>query len=256
MVVDHLNKSNNIRTLRIAGFLDNNPTAQFVIGEVWSKSATAITDKAKSIFEPNAKNFPEVNAIAEKPYEIEKALNKFKLNCGIKLYDVIAKLMKSNYSDRDKAILFAKAKASQFCNPPNSDQYPANLADKIEFTFYMKYILDTDYLVVKKKLFDGVYQRNEVPIQAIPGTKIYPKSTAPWDHDGQVGYRRVGQLIIDRINELYKDHYKTKYPFIDSQSFGERTSARILQRADLVLRDLSKLNVSRINQLRAASKAA
>ena len=245
ITINHLNKSNNIRILKMAGFLDNNATAQFVIGELWSKSSDVISNKTKSIFEPNPKNFPEVSSIAEKPYEIEKSLNKFKLNCGIKLYDTLKEIMHSNHSDRDKEILFSRAKNSQFCNPPDRNEYPANLEDKIELSFYMKYILDTDYLID----FGNNWNKRK-SIQAIPGTAAYPKHIPMRQH---VCYGEVGQVIIDRINKLYKKHYKGHGRFIDSDYFGEQTDARILQRADLILRDLSKSIAPRVKQLRTTS---
>ena len=247
VAVNQLNKSNNIRTLKIAGFLDNNPTAQFVIGELWSKSSDVISNKTKAIFEPNPKNFPEVNAIAQKPYEIKHALTQFKLNCEVKLFEVLDELMKSDLSDRDKAILFTRAKTSQFCNPPDSNEYPANLADKIELSFYMKYILDTDYLID----FGNNWNKRK-SIQAIPGSAAYPKHIPMRQ---QVCYGEVGQIIIDRINKLYKKHYKGHGPFIDSDYFGEQTDARILKRADIILRDLSKSIAPRVKQLRAVSEA-
>jgi len=258
VVIDHLNKSNNIRTLKIAGFLDNNPTAQFVIGALWSQGSGIISSKTKALFEPNSKNFPEVSAITQKPYEIDIALNQFRLNCQVKLFRVLDDLIKSSYSDRDKAVIFSWIKSSQFCNSPDNNQYPANLADKIELSFFMKYILDTDYIAVLQKRYPGKAPipsslKKRVPIEAIPGTKNYPEKHGP---QGKVMYDDVGQIIVDRTNKLYKEHYKTSSLFIDSAYFGERMNAHILQKADRVLRDLSKIITPRIKQLRAASEAA
>ena len=218
IAVDHLNKSNNIRTLKIAGFLDNNPTAQFVIGGLWSEASSAISSKTKALFEPNPKNFPEVDAIAQKPYEIEYSLKKFKLNCSVKLYEALKDIINSNYSDRDKAALLSWAKYSQFCNPPDSNEYPAKLEDKIELSFYMKYILDTDY-IHSMLPYDLPGRPQKMRIKAIPGTKAYPERFGP---KGQVVYDEVGQVIIDRINKLYKEHFKYKHRFIDSDYFGEK----------------------------------
>jgi hypothetical protein len=259
VAVDFICKYNMERAFKMAAFVSENKTAEFIIGGVWDKGSSLLGKKIENSFQENASNFPAIESIVKKPYEIDSALEQFKLNCEIQYYETLNALL--NIKDDDiKSNLFELIKKSPMCSPPNRKYYPENLEDYIELSFYMRFILNTDHLVTGMFVASmgmmgggGYIKTGSKAIEATPDQKNYPTNTSKSYGFGSVEttsveYDSVGQDIINRTNELYKKIYKGDKPFIDSKWFGETMDKNTLFRATQVLNNIANSNAAMIQQ--------
>jgi hypothetical protein len=256
VALDFICKNNLERAFKLANFVSENKTAEFIIGEVWDKSSSLLGNQVKNAFQENASNFTSIDSIIKKPYEVQAALELFQLNCQIAYYEALKALL-GNTSDSTKSLVFDVIKKSPMCCPPDRKYYPENYEDYIELGFYMRLVLNTDQLVTRM-LFPssvGVAQWAKVgskTINTTPDKADYPTSTTKLgflsSEMTSVEYDRVGQYIIDRINILYKRVLNDSKPFIDSNWFGEQTNKNVLFKATQVLNHLGTLNSHMIQQ--------
>lgn len=254
VTIDFICKYNMDRAFKIAAFVSENKTAEFIIGGVWDKGSTLIGKKIEKGFQENASNFPAIELIVKKPYEIDFALTEFRGNCEIQYYETLKALLDIR-DDSIKSNLFELIKKSPMCSPPNKKYYPENLEDYIELSFYMRFILNTDHLVTRTFAMGmmgggGYIKTGSKAIEATPDQKNYPTNTSKGYsmETTSVEYDSVGQDIIDRTNELYKKIYKGDKPFIDSKWFGETMDKNILFKATQVLNNLANYNATMIQQ--------
>ncbi|MBU6952749.1 hypothetical protein [Hahella sp. HN01] len=69
-----------------------------------------------------------------------------------------------------------------------------------------------------------------------PSAADYPKNIGfGRGYHQKIGYNRIGQTIIDRINVLHKSLYKAESKFIDSGYLGETMNKEIILRAESLL---------------------
>lgn len=249
-MVDFICRYNMNRLFKLAHLVDTNKSAAFIVGAVWDQAADILTAKTKKLFEENTANFPCVNNIIQKPYEIEFALRNFVGLSLLKIGAVCQDILDSKKATADKKAAFIELVQSPFCNPPSSKVLPDNLADRIELTFYLKIILNSDWLVTHHGSPWALVDKK--PIPEVPG-KGYPKGS----RENRIGslmppeittvqYDRIGQDIIDRMNQLYKEFTKEKRPLIDSNRFGEIPSQEILKKADEILKKIGNQNLALI----------
>jgi hypothetical protein len=257
-VVDFICRYNLNLLFKAALYVETNKTAKFIVGAVWDQAAGMLTSQTKTLFQQNAANFPCVNNLVQKPFEIEAALTSFVDSAYLKVNAVCEDILASNKAAPEKEVVFKKLAQSPFCNPPNSCPLPRDLADRIELTFYMKLILNSDWLV-KKLLVPTNTQGSpwvtvdKKPISQVPGEKDYPKlshkkgdSLLTPREMTTVEYDRIGQDIIDRMNQLCKNIVREKYPVIDSRMFGEFTSEKTLKKADEILKKIGAQNLASV----------
>lgn len=260
LTVDFICKHNMDRAFKVAHFTATNKTAEFIVGALWDQGGKIISAKTKELLAQNANNFPAVDKLVKKPYEIKAALDSFVKSSYLKVHQVCEDILKAKGTEADKQAAFAKLVASDYCQPPKKSPHPRDLEKRIEFIFYMQLILAKDHLVTKMFVHRAMGGAHPVtlskkPITQQPGTKGYPKSSTT-KPDGvfspltmtYVDYDRIGQDIIDRINKLYKELYKTKSDFIDSEWFGEKANEQMLLKANRKINELAGTSIQAISQ--------
>ncbi|MBX2846986.1 MAG: hypothetical protein KTR16_01600 [Acidiferrobacterales bacterium] len=152
--------------------------------------------------------------------------------------------------------IYTKLMASPFMCPPQSSPYLEAdkrkiAAQRLELIFYLKDILNSD------KLFrENVPQdKRNINIEVLPGHKNYPKNmlraAKPWEqrpgagdihYEQRVNYGFFDQVIVDRINKLYKEELKKEVNLIDSWMGGEHTKPDIILKAKSALDEVIKKN--------------
>jgi hypothetical protein len=263
VAVDVICKYNMDRAFKVATFVSENKTAEFIIGGAWDAGSKLLGDKIKNSLQENAANFPAIEAIVKKPYEIDAALKAFRLTCEIRYFDALEALLDVK-DNKIKSNIFELIKKSPMCSPPNKKYFPENFEDYIELSFYMRLVLDTDHLVTYftapgMGMYGGnpYVQTSSKAIEATPDKKEYPTGTISKGsylstEFTSVEYDNVGQDVIDRMNKLYKKIFKDEKPFIDSKWFGEYTNKNILYKATQVLNSIANQNATMIQQQAAA----
>ena len=147
LTVGVLETHNMTRTLSALNFLKDNKTAQFALGKAWDKAKDILSDRTKKLFEETGENFPSLSEFAQQPQIMQNHLHKWVL-------DVYAKVLKAEEDIRTKitdesartAAIDALLDSPFVRTAPENSLGNSRTADDIEFSFYMKMLLDIDYL--------------------------------------------------------------------------------------------------------------
>lgn len=255
VAVDVICRNNMEKAFKAAVFIDSNKTAQFIIDELWKAGGKALTDQTKRLFTEDTGRFSSAGKLEQDPLDIYMSLELFHNNCTAKAWQALEDVKNGSMTASEKSDAFAKVKKSAFCNPPSTSPY-ANInavADRIELSFYMRYILNLDHLV--ERVFtatphgSGQFVASRKPITTSPSQSNYPKTRVSGGAYVQtvVGpeYGSIGGSALARANELHKKEYNNQ-PFMnDDWSWtylgrGEGLNRAALQKAERVLNDLSK----------------
>ena len=133
-------------------------------------------------------------------------------------------------NDSEKNALYDKLRQAPLANKPQvfKSPLPGTLAEKIELTFYLGKLLDSDELITWPASTANEYGYSppgkSVPIQELPSSPKYPHPAVPKptytalipEHQS-VGITRPGGRIQNRIDELCKKIFNA--PFY-GQNFG------------------------------------
>lgn len=266
VALDFICNHNLEKAFKMAKIVESNKAAQFIIGELWSGGGKLLESKTKQLFSENASNYNSIDSVVRKPYEIDASLEKFKLNCHTKFFEVLDFVHKSNMDSSIKAEWFRVIKLSHFCHPPKSDYYSNDLAENIELSFYMKYILDCDHMVTTS-VYMGMGMGGSMPIsqrgksvKESPSAKNYPKGSHKsgfgYSSSTYVAYDSVGDKLVTRMNKLYKSYTKTNKDIIpDTFNFGmaETITKNTLIEAERILTLIGNDNSNLIKNVRAKS---
>ena len=149
-------------------------------------------------------------------------------------------------SEAQKNILFAQFNAAPIANIPHGSTNVAQLAPRLELSFYLKLILDSDELdtVISP---GGTFGMTPVPMRArsqpipqLPGAPDYPKPRGGNGAGSQwIGVNRPGDKIRSQVDKLHQQIYHK--PFYRPGGFlmfgdvsGPEKMAELKRAADLM----------------------
>lgn len=264
VAVDVICDNNMERAFKVAGFVESNHAAQFVIGKAWSSGEAWVMSKAKAEFNERTFNAPDSLIKLKDPGDMKDSLEQFFIDCKNKLTLAVHALEKSNLDENKKKAEYAKIRSSPFCNPPTQKIYSASLAEELELSFYMKMLLNSDTFLTMNK--NGANALNK-PITELPSSPNYPSASNPgrYAQEGRqtkgVRYRRIGDVITDKMNKLYRKHLKTNSALLDSTVWekltekgtgsswwGDIPHRDVLREAENVLNTFGNNNIAKIQQ--------
>jgi hypothetical protein len=252
------------RAFKVASWVAGNETAQFALGKVWDDAESLIGAQLKSAFSENSGKFPSLAQFAQDPMNVQNNLDMW-------IRDIYALVIKAGTEINNRFTSNAvrlnqelgKLVASQFfVSAPQVRIDESKVASEIELTFFMKFILDLDYLVAGywEETGRGFNMRKVItsrkPIDVDPtDRKLYP-DTRKYYTDGTnfqtVEYQQVGDIIAKRVNQLHKTLFKYDFLEVTSSWLGtkiETVSLIVLQRAQTTLKRLANNNLTNISSM-------
>lgn len=244
-VLDFICKHNMNKTFNAAYWVQGNPTARFCVDAIWNKTEDMFENilkvKTRQMIARTGSYLHEANSLVPEPHLVLPPLEAFLSNCAANIGSACDDIINCDENPATKEQALYTLKKSGFCFPIT--KLPDDLAKKIELTFYLKKVLNSDEVVhyTKFNILGGrPVEISRKPIHKLPNQRGYPTSgDIGFDRRQEVEYGSIGQDIIDRMNYLCKEIFKGKYPYIiNSKYHGEPTSAQIITRANTILEKL------------------
>jgi len=238
------------RAFSALAWTDKSAGMKFVLGSLWDEVGNRITKEVsdkikevpKNITPAKLKGKATIKGPVEYLGELLSLVNRWEnavMATGRWLYD----------SPGGEAAIKTFQKSSPFFKLPKRKLDVGITANKMELSFWMKYLLDSDFLETGywKETGRGISMRRvstgRKPINVNPSNPKYPKAYKQTGSFGGVDYSRVGydnagEVIRKRINLLHK---KAK-----GQNFftEKRVSKQTLQKAQQTLQNLASQNAN------------
>jgi hypothetical protein len=250
------------RAFQVAAFVHDNETAQFVLGELWSKASELLSSEVKSSFEESTTNYSGLNV---KDGLTTPGNQKSKMELWLESVDLKAREAAEAVKGKS-AELHKLVNAPYFTYAPKVALDEEKAAGEIELSFWMKFLMDLDYLEVGRwevvrshRDLERVRQTvtSRAPIDVNPRAKEYPKSYDSGAKFQRVGYRQIGDIVIKRIDELNMVHYKQNFFEREDGFFGpniEEISRSVIIKAYTNLAGLCNRNRTRARLKTIASE--
>ena len=224
--------NNNMEvTFKAFAWASNNRTAKFVLGAIADKTSEVVGDAAKEA----ASSLTAHQAPLERrdALEFDLIMRRF-LGLNSACARKVAESIRDNrrLSDSRKDELIAELRSSYFHRPPQQNIIPVQtLADRIELSFYLTDLLDSDYTRTVTETASqwgpAVGRGPRRPIETMPSAGNYPVShseSIPPLHNVrtgiEVGVRTPGGDVRKRTDDLHKSIFGTN--FYPHQNFFER----------------------------------
>jgi hypothetical protein len=250
VVLDALCRENMLKTFRIAGLLSRNKVLEFAIGKSWERIKAIATLESKIILEGVYMDASVGRSFIAKPHTKQYVMEKFLVGNSVGIRAACKALINAPIATGEKERLFDTVARSHFCKPPLQKVLPENYYRWIELTFYLKLVINSDWLIQYR---DNVYGfrsgYRKTPIHAAPGERVYPTDSIRYKRGfytrstTRVEYDDIGQQYIDRMNTLYAELFPGEYsPLIDSRMLGKTASAPILEKAYRTLKKIGHMN--------------
>lgn len=254
-------KYNMERAFKVAGLIEANPLASYILGAAWDKADGAVRGKLKEMFEPKATTFPSLEKFVKEPLTIQTYLVDFVVEAKIKLHKTLAMYRDdATLTDQQKLEKLAELKSSPFCKPPAKLSDEAGLANDIELTWYMMHVMDFDTEVVTNKtrlnLITLIDEKEVIrrPVTDNPSSPSYPPNYSRCLRErqsdfvqvehcqyGEVIYKQdLGGKIKARVDKVYKT--RTGKNFFQESWVNRDT----LIRAETMLRQLGDSNIGKL----------
>lgn len=258
------------RGFSTAKMIGAHPTGQFLLGQAWDTGKKWLSDKTKTLFMNANNNGP--NKLLEQsapamPHKVAAALNQFHLDCSAAILASSIDIAKNkNIKDHSIQFFLKSMKNSAFFKPPIKRAFDVNLAEKIEFSFYLQMIMNSDNWVTTNQR-GGVRRAqniNELPLDPDNLHKRnpkYPSRSNPGDYSRRaravVDFGPLGESVAKRINQLYetlklgnqalipKDAWHEAF---NHSGYGDRADPKILEFAQKKLTEYGDITVSAIQQ--------
>jgi len=158
-----------------------------------------------------------------------------------------------NIRTEDKGKPLQEILNSPYCRAPSCPVWfdEQLLTDKMELSFYLKMVLDSDYLFYQEP--GGTMYQN---ISALPNGGEYPPHHANGAHGRTtVLFRDIGDNIVKKINELYRKpdvvkHGGNSHDLVQDGFFYNGTTYQGIKKVEAVLDQLGDLS-----RIKASSSA-
>lgn len=244
-------KRNLERTFNAMAVLESNKPFMFALGKlldiVKDRTNTEIKDRVTKEFDTG----PKVNT--SNPLDIfiklSDALDVQHLATNRAVEMVERSTMTASLKERS----YAELARAPLCTPPTDTINEVKLAKKIELSFYLKAVLDSDRLVIFGPAYPGATRRDmrDVPIAQAPSAPDYPRATNnPPAEAGQVIVApELGDKVEARLKTLHHEIFGRNFradrpwfqnPFNPGPSPGDM-GRRELRDAENRLDDLASL---------------
>jgi hypothetical protein len=253
--VDIIAKNNMERAFKAAHFLATNKTASFIVGSLYDEAEKRvgglISDKIKQSFNQNPQEYKSINDFTGGSTKMAKTLENFVLEAKTKLHNTVAEFRDNDkVPDAEKLARLEKIKLGKFWNSPKKSFDNGKMTDEIELSFYLRMILQSDYLRIWYKSdkylgeeygYPTVHKR--VNIEHAPSATDYPKGTgSSWEPGTvEVMHSQLGGKIVERINKLHKARFGGVF-------LTGKIDHHVLHRAEATLNLLAAENVKRLVQ--------
>ncbi|MGU3494348.1 hypothetical protein ACLBXM_09930 [Xanthobacteraceae bacterium A53D] len=251
-------RNNLNRAFNALHFVSTNRTASFAIGAVYDgamgmankkikESVALLTRDASTIMTDD----PLVRTI-----QLERFINK-NMACALQ---VAAHIQDSPMSITEKDNIVRQLRQAAFFRPPSRSINEEALSKRIELSFYMAMILDSDTLTSWPDQFvgsshsygggnpagtlSGVTQQS---IDVLPSSPNYPRPAPSkqewWGREAHqtISYRQMGGEIRDRVDTLHREIFSQ--PFFPERGFWDNrptTGAAELRKAENTLNQLAE----------------
>jgi hypothetical protein len=221
----HVICNNNMeRAFKAAHFVATNKTANFIVGSVWDelekRGKDYATGKLKTAIESMAQQpvaFPSAQKVTT--IAVKTSLEMFIEEAAIKAYDLAVGIGDDpRLSANEKIKKLTDMRTSKLWKPPEGSVDDGSLSDEIELSFYMNMVMNSDYLktttyrkvmrhdgLARSPHYEPVTTRTDISESA--RSKDYPQEFG----NQEIGYKRIGGIIEDRINELHRKKFKEKF---------------------------------------------
>jgi len=238
---------------------DANPAVNFVFGKLWDdevakRMTTEMTNVLKKI--PDEAKLPTGPVgIQPQPLEFQNDLMNHTDRCA-NAASAAGTFIHDSFGG--EGALAQLRKTSAFFQVPKTQIDKVKMADRIELALWMKFTLDQDYLEKgyieltgrdSGELWRKVVTSRE-SIDANPWKKSYPHSSTGehgWRQQYEsVGYKKIGDVIRKRINELYKNNNIGSWIFSSSIKGHANASKETLRNAQTTLFQLADRNAREI----------
>jgi hypothetical protein len=254
VVLEDLCLENMQKTFRMARLHSGNKVLEFAVGKAGAEIKKIATQEVKKTLNGVYMDVSVGQAFVEKPHTKQYVMEKFLVKNRIGIDSACTALAEAQISSHEKERLFKDLRQSRFCNPPKQRVLPREYYRWIELTFYLKLVLNSDWLVKYQDNLYGFrtgYSRTQ--INAAPDSKKYPVNSLAYKRGfytqstTRVEYDHIGQAYIDRMNDLYKQLFPSDFHrLIDSSILGERASRPILAKAYRTLKMIGQMNAKLI----------
>ncbi|KAB0680247.1 hypothetical protein [Aureimonas leprariae] len=226
-----------------------NPTVVFALGKVLDEVRTRLTKEAQDAVKNAVTSTASLATLSPTAQhaKMEQVLTNYKL-CAHKVAESIEN--DASLSEQRKHSLFEMMLRAPIANPPSGTTRERPLSDKIELSFYMAALLESDSLEeVPAQYFgsgeSGISGGRSSPIEISPNAKAYPKATGGqsrwWGTEAgtYVAYSDLGSAVDRRIEELHRAVYSS--PFHVSGRAGGRAQQKAadLRKAEDTLKRLA-----------------
>jgi hypothetical protein len=150
---------------------------------------------------------------------VKTSLEMFIEEAAIKAYDLAVGIGDDpRLSANEKIKKLTDMRNSKLWKPPEGSVDDGSLSDEIELSFYMNMVMNSDYLktttyrkvmrhdgLARSPHYEPVTTRTDISESA--RSKDYPQEVG----NQEIGYKRIGGIIEDRINELHRKKFKEKF---------------------------------------------
>jgi len=225
--LDVICRNNMQRAFKAANYVATNQTASFIAGKLWDEAEKRVSDalgeKMKEKFAQNEAQFPSIGKFRTE-LDMYLSLDGFVSSAAEKVNDVAITIRDTVVIPTDlKLDQITKLSQSSFWRPPEKDLDVAVLTDEIELSMYLNLVLESDKLVTYEKasrrVSDGLGHGTEYymrrsgrsDISESAGSANYPKPYGGWDSRSEIEYERIGDIIQDKLNELYTKKFRGKF---------------------------------------------
>ena len=265
LALDVVCRNNMNKAFNVMVFVDGNKTAQFVLGELWDQGGSIFSNQFKATLQETPANFPTLGKFSQMPQNMQNNLEEWVRNLFDKVMQAGIEIDDNISDDKKKEDALRKLMNSYFFKAaPTSRIDEVNVARDIELSFYMKFILELDYLEsglwvnCEKRMVRQVESRQ--PVTQSPTGTNYPaqsqvNTSGPFVRFKEVKYNDVGDHIEKRIDDLHQKQFGgeafffKKYTMMYLVESREDISRQVLVRAEYVLKRLGLRQLAGVKKL-------
>ncbi len=265
LAIDTICKNNMTKTFNALAWADSNVAANFAIGKAWDHLAADAKSKLnKHITAATVAAKLPVGTLGQTVGPVEYLSNL--MNMLDDLQSAALLHGRSFIAKGDMAGLETFKKQSPFFQvkpePVNKDL----TAKRIELGFWMKYILNRDYITYYRTMTSSAGMGNSTytkkmtrPIMEAPSSPDYPGNQSNHAGRANIGYNEIGSIIAKHINELCQGTNMCGGRFMDDSIhiFSNNISGIVIKKAETTLNELSQNNAKAIlNKVKTAIPVA
>jgi hypothetical protein len=263
-ILDYVCNKNMEKTFKAMHFVETDPLASFVTGQIWDKAEAQALVSIKTKLAPKTGRYLSLVDTGKKPEQILENMEKFNLELRERGIDTIIAVRKSNLSDQKKLLVIKEILKSPYLNPPKKELNKAKLIPKMELALFMQLLTKSD-----KKLFTKIGPaRNRARFLGIKSQPRYfyrdvSKSANASDYPEKTGKKiyangtmykydelrmpGIGNTIMRHIDAAFRKIHLKKSFFTTGDywdpNFDGSDVTSIVKRAEKVLSEIGDISI-------------